>query len=157
MTDTARPSKLDKIRQILVWVGVANQLFVTRLNRAIAGANLPFAQFVMLNHFNNFQNEGWTVTRLAKAFETGQPGVSKTVARLVEKGYLRSEPDPVDGRSKLHHLTIAGAVAHAEALQRVAPDAELVFRDWDDNDIDQLHALIFKLKSWLDENRKTQA
>lgn len=151
------PPELEKIRQILVWVGVAEQLLVTRLNRALAGANLPFAQFVMLNHFSAFADEGHTIGRLADAFETGQPGISKTVARLVEKGFLRAEPDPNDGRSRLHYLTEAGAAAHAEALARIAPDAALIFRDWPAHDIDELHRLIFKLKSWLDDNRDARA
>lgn len=151
------PPELEKIRQILVWLGVAEQLLVTRLNRTIAGTNLPFAQFIMLNHFRAFADEGHTISRLASAFETGQPGISKTVARLVEKGYLRAEPDPRDGRSKHHYLTEAGIAAHTAALARIAPDAALIFRDWPAGDIDELHRLIFKLKSWLDENRDTQA
>ena len=151
------PPELEKIRQILNWVGVAEQLLVTRLNRVIAGANLPFAQFIMLNHFRAFADEGHTIGRLANAFETGQPGVSKTVARLIEKGYLRAEPDPEDGRSRQIYLTEAGAAAHQDALKRIAPDAALIFRDWSAGDIDELHRLIFKLKSWLDENRDTRA
>ena len=153
----ASPPDFEKIRQILVWVGVAEQLLVTRVNRTIAGTNLPFAQFIMLNHFRSFADEGHTIGRLANAFETGQPGISKTVARLVEKGYLRAEPDPQDGRSKFHYLTEAGAAAHGEALARIAPDAALIFRDWPAGDIDELHRLIFKLKSWLDDNRDTRA
>jgi len=151
------PPELEKIRQILVWIGVAEQLLVTRFNRAVAGANLPFAQFIMLNHFRAFADEGHTIGRLANAFETGQPGISKTVARLVEKGFLRAEPDPADGRSKLHYLTEAGVAAHGEALSRLAPDAALIFKDWPAKDIDELHRLIFKLKSWLDDNRDTRA
>ena len=151
------PPELEKIRQILNWVGVAQQLMVTRLNRTIADIDLPFAQFIMLNHFRAFADEGHTIGRLANAFETGQPGVSKTVARLVEKGYLRAEPDPKDGRSRQIYLTEAGAAAHRDALMRIAPDAALIFRDWPAGDIDELHRLIFKLKSWLDENRDTRA
>ena len=86
------PPELEKIRQILVWIGVAEQLLVTRFNRAVAGANLPFAQFIMLNHFRAFADESHTIGRLANAFETGQPGISKTVARLVEKGVIEIAP-----------------------------------------------------------------
>ena len=151
------PPELEKIRQILTWIGVAEQPMVTRFNRAVTGTNLPFAQFIMLNHFRAFAEEGHTIGRLANAFETGQPGISKTVARLVEKGYLRAEPDPNDGRSKLLYVTEAGLAAHSDALARLAPDAALIFRDWPAGDIDELHRLIFKLKSWLDDNRDKQA
>jgi len=151
------PVDAEKIRQTLVWIGVANQLMVTRLNKAIANTDLPFAQFIMLNHFRAFADEGHTIGRLANALETGQPGVTKTVARLVEKGYLRTEPNPADGRSRLHYLTVAGTTAHTDALSRIAPDAMLIFRDWAPEDINDLHRLLFKLKSWLDENRDTRA
>ena len=33
----------------------------------------------------------------------------------------------------------------------------MIFRDWDAEDLNELHRLIFKLKSWLDDNRDTRA
>ncbi len=147
----------DKIRQILTWIGVSQQLLVTRMNRLLKGTDLPFAQFVMLNHFGAFQGERWTATRLADAFETGQPGLSKTLRRLVDKGYLRVEPDPVDGRVKFHALTVKGKVMYEEALRRLSPEVGLIFAEWSGEDIDALHAKLFQLKTWLDENRETRA
>lgn len=147
----------EKIRQILTWIGVSQQLLVTRINRLLKGTGLPFAQFVMLNHFGAFEGERWTATRLAEAFETGQPGVSKTLHRLVGKGYLRIEPDPVDGRVKFHLLTVKGKVMYEEALRRLSPDVGLIFAEWNAEDLDALHARLFQLKTWLDENRETRA
>ena len=147
----------DKIRQILTWIGVSQQLVVTRMNRLLKSTGLPFAQFVMLNHFGARQDERWTATRLADAFETGQPGVSKTLRRLVDKGYLRIEPDPVDGRVKYHALTVKGKVMYEEALRRLSPEVGLIFAEWNAKDIDALHARLFQLKTWLDENREMRA
>ncbi len=145
----------EKIRQILTWLGVSQQLLVTRLNRLLKDTGLPFAQFVMLNHFATFEGQRWTVTRLADAFETGQPGVSKTLRRLVDKGYLRVEPDPVDGRVKFHALTVKGKVMYEEALRRLSPEIGLIFAEWKADELDALHARLFQLKTWLDENRET--
>lgn len=147
----------EKFRQILTWIGVSQQLLVTRINRALKGTELPFAQFVMLNHFGAFEGERWTATRLAGAFETGQPGVSKTLRRLVDKGYLRIEPDPVDGRLKFHTLTVKGKVVYQEALRRLSPKIGPIFAEWKAEDLDALHAGLFQLKTWLDENRETPA
>lgn len=151
------PYPEEKIRQILTWIGVSQQLLVTRINRALKGTELPFAQFVMLNHFGAFPGEGRTVTRLANAFETGQPGVSKMLHRLVDKGYLRIEPDPGDGRVKIHYMTARGKARYEEALRRLAPEAMMIFAEWNAEDLDTLHARLFQLKTWLDENRETRA
>lgn len=147
----------EKVRQILTWIGVSQQLLETRINRALKGTELSYAQLAMLNHFGAFPGESWTITRLAGAFEIGQPGVSKTVRRLVDKGYLRVEPDPEDGRVKFHHLTEQGKARYDEALRRLLPEGWLIFGQWNIEDIDTLHARLFQLKTWLDENRETRA
>ncbi|MHA1535953.1 MAG: MarR family winged helix-turn-helix transcriptional regulator [Alphaproteobacteria bacterium] len=147
----------EKIRQILTWVGVSQQLLVTRINRALKDTDLPFSQFTVLNHFYTRRDQGWTVTRLANAFEMGQPGMTKMARRLVGKGYLRIEPDPGDGRVKFHYLTAKGKAAYEKALGQVAPEAMLIFAEWNAEDLDALHAKLFKLKSWLDDNREGPA
>ena len=146
----------EKVRQILTWIGVSQQLLVTRMNRLLKGTDLPFAQFVMLNHFGAFPGERWTVTRLAAAFETGQPGLTKMLRRLVDKGYLRVESDAQDGRLKFHTLTVKGKVKYEEALRRLSPKMGLIFAEWNAKDLDALHASLFQLKTWLDENRETR-
>ncbi len=135
--------------QILIWLGVAERRRVTRLNRALKGADLPFAQLAVLDHLANLPGEAWTVTGLAAALETGQPGVSKILGRLTAKGYVHIDPNPEDGRVKRHRLTQAGEVAHREAFRRIAPSAEDIFTGWEDSDIDALHRLLYRLKSSL--------
>ncbi|TDJ14576.1 MAG: MarR family transcriptional regulator [Gammaproteobacteria bacterium] len=138
-----------KSHQILTWLETAEQRLVTRVNRALKGAGLPFAQFVILNHLASLPAEGWTVTGLAAALETGQPGVSKILRRLAAKGHVRIDADPGDRRVRRHRLTQAGKAAHREAFRRVAPQASDIFSGWPDGDIDALHGLLYKLKSSL--------
>lgn len=138
-----------KSRQILIWLGVAEQRLMTRVNRALKGTDLPFAQFVVLDHLASLPGEAWTVTGLASALETGQPGVSKMLRRLTAKGYVHIAPDPEDGRVKRHRLTQAGKMAHREAFSRTAPHAEGTFTGWEGGDIDALHRLLYRLKSNL--------
>jgi hypothetical protein len=40
-------------------------------------------------------------------------------------------------------------VAHKEAFRRITPQADDIFTGWQDDDIDTLHGLLFKLKSSL--------
>lgn len=153
----ALSAREETIRQILIWQGVANQLLTTRFNRLLADHNLPLAQFIMLNHFRSFPGEGHTITRLANAFETGQPGISKLVRRLVDKGFLRVEPHEKDGRVKLHYLTPVGEAAYMKALKSMAPEASLIFDDWTDEELMTLNRVLFRLKSWLDDHRDVHA
>lgn len=138
-----------RLRQILLWLGAAEQHLENRLNRLLKGAHVPLAQFVVLNHLASLPAEGWTVSRLASALDTGQPGISKILARLVAKGYVCIDLDSRDRRRKRHVLTAAGRVAHQDALRRVAPLTEELLADWDEAQIASLHALLYRLKTRL--------
>ncbi len=136
-------------RQILIWLGAAEQRLVTRANRALKGTDLPYAQFVILNHLASLPGQAWTVTAVASALEIGQPSVSKILRRLAVKGYVRIDTDPGDGRVRRHRLTRAGKGAHGEAFRRITPQANDIFSGWQDDDIDALHGLLYRLKSNL--------
>jgi len=144
--ESTRPSR--KSRQILMWLGSAEQRLATRANRALRGA-VPYAQFVVLNHLASLPGEGWTVSGLASALETGQPGVSKILRRLVHKGYVRIDTDARDRRIKRHRLTDTGRAVYREAFQRLYPQADAVFDGWEKHDVDTLHTLLYRLKADL--------
>lgn len=137
------------LRQILLWLGSADKRLVTRVNRALKGADLPYAQFLILDHLASLPGRGWTVTALASALETGQPGVSKILHRLAAKNRVRVEASPDDGRLKRHFLTESGLSAHRDASRRLAPQAGDIFKNWQQSDIDTLHRLLYRLKSDL--------
>ena len=81
------------------------------------GFQLP--QFVMLNHFSHRPDEAKTVTSVARALQQPQPGVTKTVQKLVAKGWLRGRSSEGDGRSKLLML-YAGRPRQASCGRRGA-------------------------------------
>ena len=84
-------------RQILIWLGAAEQRLATRVNRTLKETDLPYAQFVILNHLASLPAGGWTVTELASTLEIGQPGASKILRRLVVKGHVRVDIDALHG------------------------------------------------------------
>jgi len=150
------PIDAEMAKDILTWMGVANQLFTARANQIFGPYDLPLPQFSVLNHFTRRVDEsGTTVTRLAAAFQANQPTMTKLVQSLVGKGYLDVTPDAEDGRIKLLTLSAAGRAAHQGAIQLIAPHVGMIFADWPEEDIESLHRLLFKLKSWLDDNRST--
>jgi DNA-binding MarR family transcriptional regulator len=147
----------EKLQQVLVWIGVVNQLTTTRFNQMMAESNLPLPQFIMLNHFKRKPLQGYTITQLASAFQANQPAITKTVQHLVKKGYLDIQVSKEDKRVKYHFITKVGLEAHQKAIDCILPDAQLIFTEWSVEEIDTLHQSLFRLKNWLDDHRDTVA
>ena len=138
--------------ELLTSVGICAQLLSTRATEVL-GDDLPPPQFTMLNHFVRVPPAVKTVGEMARAFQSPQPGVTKTAQKLIGKGLLAAVDDPADGRRKLLSVTAAGRAAHTAALIRLRPDANLIFGDWSDADLEGLKEPLSRLKYWLDGNR----
>ncbi len=147
----------EKLRQILIWIGVSNQLMTTRFDRLMNESNLPLPQFTMLNHFSRDPQQRYTITQLASAFQANQPAITKTVQHLLEKSYLEFQVSQEDKRVKFHSITAAGLAAHQQAISQIEPDAQLIFAEWNFDEIEMLHKSLFRLKNWLDDRRDTVA
>jgi DNA-binding MarR family transcriptional regulator len=145
----------EKLQQVLVWIGVTNQLTTTRFNQMMAESNLPLPQFTMLNHFKRNPQQGHTITQLAAAFQANQPAITKTFQHLVKKGYLNIQVSKEDKRIKYHFITQAGLEAHQKAIAHILPDAQLIFAEWSIEEVETLHQSLFRLKNWLDDHRDT--
>jgi DNA-binding MarR family transcriptional regulator len=107
----------------------------------------------MLNHFSHRAAEGKTVMSVARAMQQPQPGITKTIQKLLAKRWLREEAHPEDGRSKLLFLTPAGLARHNEAVAVFARELAPAFDGWSLAELEQLFAQLDRLKVWLDENR----
>jgi DNA-binding MarR family transcriptional regulator len=147
----------EKLKQVLIWIGVANQLTTTRFNQRMTGDSLPLPQFTMLNHFNRDPHQSHTITQLTSAFQANQPAITKTVQHLIKKGYLETQVSQEDKRVKYHSITQAGLDAHQKAIAHIIPDAQLIFAEWSSEEVDTLHQSLFRLKNWLDDHRDTIA
>ncbi len=136
--------------RIFNWIGIIDQLATTRAGRALDELKLPFPQFVMLNHFSHRPAEAKTVTSVASALQQPQPGVTKTVQKLVARKFLKADPAPGDGRSKLLTITPKGLEMHARAIAAFVPQFAEVFSGWDDAEMEVLARQLDRLKVWLD-------
>ena len=77
--------------RIINWIGIIDQLAGSAANRLLAPLDLPLPQFIVLNHFGHrpgAENGGHTIMALARALQQPQPGITKTVQKLVDKGFL---------------------------------------------------------------------
>ena len=139
--------------RVLNWIGIIEQLSTALANHRLAPAGLPMPQFVMLNHFSHRPEEGKTVSAIARAMQRPQPGVTKTVAKLIERGYLAWQPNPADGRSKLLYLSAAGRQAHGRAVALLGDEMAAAFTGWNKAEVQALFDQLDRLKIWLDDHR----
>jgi DNA-binding MarR family transcriptional regulator len=136
--------------QIFNWIGIINQLAIHRAERSLAELKLPMPQFVLLNHFSFRPHEAKTVTAVASAMQQPQPGITKTIQKLVTRKLLKAEPSPDDKRSKFLTITPKGLEVHQKARMLFVPLFTEVFDGWTDDDMQQLIERLDKMKVWLD-------
>jgi DNA-binding MarR family transcriptional regulator len=148
----ARPTEAQAVLgwRIFNWIGIIDQLATTRASRSLAELKLPFPQFVMLNHFSHRPQEAKTVTSIAAALQQPQPGVTKTIQKLIARKLLKADPAPGDARSKLLTITPRGLDLHARAVATFVPQFAEVYSGWDDAEMAELFAKLDRLKVWLD-------
>lgn len=139
--------------QIINWIGIIEQLTAEKSRQLLEGTDVPPPQFKLLNHFSHRPDEGKTVTQIATAMQQPQPGVTKTVAKMVLKQYLREESNPDDGRSKILFLTDTGKAAHLMARTRLITGMSRTFDGWKVADKKQFFEHLDRLKIFLDANR----
>lgn len=139
--------------RIINWIGIISQLTDTRMRQLLDGTDVPPPQFILLNHFMHQPDEGKTVSGIAWAMQQPQPGITKTVAKMLKKEFLRAEDNPADGRSKILYLTKAGKQAHAEAQARLEAALADTFDGWREWEKKDFFGFLDRLKIYLDENR----
>jgi len=139
--------------QVLNWIAIVDQLASTQANRLLEPLGLPLPQFAVLGHFARHPETVRTVTAVARAFQQPQPTMTKTIQKLLASGHLVAQPDPLDRRSKRLRITPEGTAAHARARDALAPVIERIFAGWQEAEIDQLLALLDRLRTFLDANR----
>jgi len=139
--------------RMTVLLGIIQQLMTTRHNRFFAGRELTLSQFGVLNHFTHEAQRSWTITELASVMEMNQPGITKIVTVLLDKGLLDSRTDKNDKRKR--HLTIThkGLEFCEETFKSLRPEISKMFNDWEDSSLEQFELHLEKLMQWLDQNR----
>ena len=150
----ARAPKRSKEEDILIWAGVVAQLNRTRSNQLLSHASVPYPLFVLLRHFSHDLSREWSITELTSAFETSQSGMTKKVQKLLSFGLLDSRPDPNDGRKKWFSINKAGQTQLRKMNKLLKQDQLGMFEEWEVAEIESLHALLFRLKGFLDDNRR---
>ena len=97
---------------------------ISQLSSALFSRTMPHgvhvAHFSILNHMVRL-GDGRTPVQLASAFQLTKATMTHSLGVLEKAGFVRIEPNPQDGRSKLVHLTAEGRAFREEAIQSVRP------------------------------------
>jgi DNA-binding MarR family transcriptional regulator len=144
------PSEIEAVSKIFTWIGIINQLSRARITRALKSTDLPYPQFVLLTHFSHRPKEAKTITSIARAMQQPQPGVTKTVQKLIKKDFLRMEESRDDARARLISLTAKGQRGLERAVQLLVPLFKDTFVDWSEEEMTELFLRLDKLKVWMD-------
>jgi DNA-binding MarR family transcriptional regulator len=149
-------SEIKLAYDILTYVGIVEHLMRTRAEKGLRGTGVTFSQFAFLNHFRRRPaDEPKTVTSIARAFQQPQPGVTKTLQKMLAQGLIKAADAPGDARSKLLTLTPKGIKAHEKALAVLTDQFRAAFADWTEPEMAQFFQHLSKLKGWMDtEGRK---
>lgn len=147
------PPDITETFRILNWIGIIEQLQRTQAERLLKPLGISFAEFSMLNHFSHGRPPEKTVTGIAADMQQLQPAVTKTVAKLVAKGFVKASPSASDGRSKVLTLTAKGRGAIEKAGAALAPAIGQIFAGWSAEDAAALFAGLDRLKVHLDTHR----
>jgi len=98
---------------------------IRELNREFPSDELSFNEYDVLFNLSKQEGRRLRIRDLNKHLLLTQPSVSRMVDRLVARGLVSKESDPVDGRGTFVCLTDKGyslfrkvAVAHAESITR---------------------------------------
>lgn len=115
MTSPQTPPPDPPLFTVLNEIGIIAQLAQNRFEAAQTDG-LRLSHFVLLNHLVRL-GDGRTPVRIARALQLAKSAITNTVQRLEERGFLRTEPDPTDGRGRRVFLTPEGRARRLAAVQ----------------------------------------
>ncbi|OAH15018.1 MarR family winged helix-turn-helix transcriptional regulator [Streptomyces jeddahensis] len=95
------------------------------------------------------------MSRLAELLAIDMSVTSRHVAHVADRGWIDRSPDPADKRSRIVKLTPAGRNKLAELNEGAVHALAHYLADWSDDEVDQLNALLARLRDSFGDCRAT--
>jgi DNA-binding MarR family transcriptional regulator len=147
-------SKDDPTNDIFVFfneIGIIAQLSSTMFNRSLPDG-LSVAHFSILNHLVRL-GDGRTPIELASAFQVTKATMSHSIDVLLQRGFIRVEKHPGDGRSKLVFLTKAGRAFRDRAIVKATGALAGLVSELDTDALADMLPRLRAVRQVLDRNR----
>lgn len=132
-------------------IGIIQQLATTAFNRQLPDG-LHVSHFSILNHLIRL-GDGRTPQSLSDAFQVTKGTMTHTLGALSKRSFIRLEPHPSDGRSKVVFLTDQGRDFHAGAIDSLAPLMELMEHKFNLDDLAEMLPKLQEIRAVLDQHR----
>ncbi|WP_221348727.1 MarR family winged helix-turn-helix transcriptional regulator [Streptomyces beigongshangae] len=97
------------------------------------------------------------MSRLAELMAIDMSVTSRHVAHVAERGWIDRSADPADKRSRILRLTPAGRDMLADLSERYMNALAHHLADWSDDEVDQLNALLGRLRASFGDCRAAPA
>jgi DNA-binding MarR family transcriptional regulator len=110
------------------------------------GVELSPEQWFVLNKLR--RQEGVSQTELGESIFADRPNMTRMLASLEEKAFIRREPDPSDARRTLVWLTTAGRGLHDLFAAGIEPERQRVFQGISSEDL----AATMRVLAQLEQN-----
>lgn len=141
----------DLLFQTFNEIGIISQLATARLERVLP-MGLRASQFSILNHMVRL-GDGRTHQALTNAFQVTKGAMTNNLARLLDKGLLTMQVDPLDGRVKRYHLTTDGRRVREEARLAIGFGYDELLAEFGQQDFAAALPFLRRLRTYLDEHR----
>lgn len=139
--------------RVSILFGILQQLMTTRQSKLFASLSISSSQFGLLIHFSHNPARSWLVSELAHIMEMNQPGITKVVTQLVDKGLLLATPDTTDRRKKHLKISDKGLKICSKNMNVFEPDIQHIYSSFANDELSELEQHLEKLMAWLDNNR----
>jgi len=102
------------------------------------------------------QNGGATQREISESFQLDKSSTSFLIQNMTEKGFVRREPNPEDGRSQILFLTEKGRAKKTEVKKIFAGWTELLLTGFSEKEKEQVFSLLNRMMDnvkFFDEDR----
>lgn len=117
-------------------------------------ADLPSAQFKLLNHLIYTTNQHEAVSDLAKHSHVSLPAMSQVIKQLRTKGYVELKEHREDTRKKTVLITKAGRLSHNNALKSIDINLEEFSKKFSIKDMQKLYELSHKFRCTFEDHHQ---
>lgn len=117
-------------------------------------ADLPAAQFKLLNHLIYTTNQHEAVSDLAKHSHVSLPAMSQVIKKLRTKGYVELKEHREDTRKKTVLITKAGRLSHNNALKSIDINLEEFSKKFSIKDMQKLYELSHKFRCTFEDHHQ---
>ncbi|MFT7559206.1 MAG: DNA-binding MarR family transcriptional regulator [Flavobacteriales bacterium] len=153
MNTLDKSARMGLIPQAFVNMAICYDLFSHRLERSMRPLGLNMTSVSLLNHFSWDPKRSWTVSELVQVMGIHQPGITKAVKSMLDKGFLTRQVDEHDARVKHLFVSDLGMKTLAQVRELTFPILAEAYAAVPDSQLEALAAALGVLKSGLESTR----